>query len=99
MRHLLGSRSSVEARNILTDYEQERGDNVDESQVFEHLRQVTWLVKTINAGASIHEFQPKKINEVMFKLILHLSDHAESLFLGNPLGSNKINECFCLRQS
>ena len=84
---------------MLTNDEQERGDNVEESQASEHLRQVTWLVKPINAGASIQEFQVKKINEVMFKLILHLSDHAESLFLGNPLGSNKINECFCLRQS
>ena len=84
---------------MLTNDEQERGDNVEESQASEHLRQVTWLVKPINAGASIQEFQVKKINEVMFKLILRLSDHAESLFLGNPLGSNKINECFCLRQS
>ena len=95
----MGSSSSVKARNVLTNDEQERGDNNDESQVFEHLRQVTLMVKTINAGASIQEFQPKKINKVMFKLILRLSDHAESLFLGNSLGSDKIDECFCLRQS
>ena len=83
---------------MLTNDEQERGDNVEESQASEHLRQVTWLVKPINAGASIQEFQVKKTNEVMFKLILRLSDHAESLFLGKSLGSEKVDECFCLSQ-
>ena len=81
MRHLLGSRSSVKARNILTNHEQERGDNVDESQVFEHLRQVTLMVKTINAGASTQEFQPKKINKVMFKLILTCLIMLKAFFL------------------
>ena len=83
---------------MLTNDEQERGDNVEESQASEHLRQVTWLVKPINAGASIQEFQVKKINEVMFKLILRLSDHAEGLFLGKSWCSDKVDECFCLSQ-
>ncbi|MAK16139.1 MAG: hypothetical protein CL860_05775 [Cyanobium sp. MED195] len=66
--------------------EQERGENVDNFLVFE-------------AGISIQECQPKKINGLMLELIRRLSDKAESPFLGNCLDNDKVDNCLWLSRS